>query len=100
MCFSVWRKDQLSTTGVDYNELNTRLGEKISRHEAAKFHTHAVEKYISLSSQDSDIEQLDGATEKEVSTRNYAKESVECIIKIIIYIATHGKSDNFISCLL
>lgn len=84
ICFSTWRKDALSTNGIDYNKGNCRLSEKLTRHEALNIHSQSKRCYLNLTCQDTiDIR-------NHLDDTSYMRGAVRCIFKIIIFISTHG----------
>lgn len=87
VCFSTWRSDLLSTTGVDYNNTNSRLSQKLTSHEHMNIHDHAIRTYLLLSRQQSPTTSNRNIARPPTSTR----EAVKCIIKVIIFISTHGE---------
>lgn len=80
-CFAAHRSDKLSTEGVNYNLTNHCLVAQIGRHEKLNIHAHAVRVYGILSGQDL-------ASPKRP---NPTREAVQCIVKCVIYLATHGE---------
>lgn len=84
ICFSTWRKDALSTSGIDYNKSNSRLSEKLSRHERLNIHGQSMRCYLNLTNR---------ATfniPSNFDDTNYVRGAVRCIFKVILFISTHG----------
>lgn len=82
LCFAL-RPNQL-VNGIEYVQ-GARITDNLNKHDKAPFHNHAIGIYSKLIA-DSDAQQ---ETPQSVSAN--AKRSVlRCIIKIIIFIATHG----------
>lgn len=89
-CMPSLRIDELSTTGIDFNALNNRLAQKISRHETKIGHTQATTQYLSISApavENVETESVPSAIDHIQIARN----AVKCITKIIIHIVTHGR---------
>lgn len=75
LCFSR-SEDEISTCGIDFTQKGARLSQKLSRHEISGTHALAKDIYENLST--------------DPSHDNPLRESVKCIIKSILFLATHG----------
>lgn len=80
-CFSR-SEDEISTCGVDFTQKGARLLQKWTRHENTGTHALAKDIYRSLLT--------------DPSHENPLRESVECIIKSILFLATHGTKTHYL----
>lgn len=74
-CFAEGRsEDEISTIGINFNASHSRLSQKLLRHEESGTHALAQKVYQNM-----------------LTNRNHPiRESVKCIIKSILFLATHG----------
>lgn len=82
LCFAL--KENIFTEGVKYVKA-CRITDKLSKHEAAAYHSHALGTYLKYSDPTHEAGQSD--SEK--------REVMRIIVKIIILIATHGKHSKY-----
>lgn len=83
--------DELSKDGINYNNTNTRLSQKLKRHEDTKSHIYSHKMYLNAFSKFL----LDGLHKTDYS--NEFRNSIRCVVKAIIFLTTHGKIFRIIS---
>lgn len=79
------KTDELSTTGIDYDKTNTRLCQKLKRHEESKGHLYNEKCFLKMCAK----RQPKSITIK-TDYSNEFRNAIRCFTKVIIYIATHG----------
>lgn len=82
LCFAL--KKNIFTKGVEYVKA-CRITDKVSKHEDAAYHRHALGTYLKHSDPTHAAHHYD--SEK--------RDVMRIIVKIIIYIATHGKHSKY-----
>lgn len=81
------QKDDLATIGIDYNLSNSRVSQKVKRHDTCACHKYAKKLYESaVHSANSDSNLACLATDYTNPIRN----AVRCIFKVILHLASHG----------
>lgn len=73
LCFSR-SEDKLSTDGIDFKQQSVRLAQSLTRHAASGTHALAKEVYENAL----------------IGRGNPVRESVKCITKCILFLATHS----------
>lgn len=82
--------DELSKDGINYINTNTRLSQKLKRHEDTKTHIYSQKMYLKAFSKLS----LDGLPKTDYS--NEFRNAIRCAVKATIFLATHGQNYRLI----
>lgn len=78
-------KDNISTSGLDYEKRFNVITQKIRRHEITRYHEVSQKMYTSFSDKTNGLDEMNGV-----------RCVVKTILKIIIFLVTHSKYLNLI----